>query len=472
MDNLIYKTLVNSADKWPNKVAIYDHLGQLTFKELLDEVNSMKELILSTGIEKNRAIGLICPNDRKAIIGIFAIVACDCTVMPIALHLTPYEVNEAITRAQLSYVVEEKSIDKEVEAELIFESESLRIRQTEIKETFAPSIDRPAFMRFTSGTTGQSKGVIISQKSALERVECANKELRLATEDTVVWVLPIAYHFVVSILLYIRYGVAISIVENFMAQNILESIKKHKGTLLYCSPMQIRLLSNDSSKEMIPSMHTIISTSAGISKDVCVAFKKRFNKEVSQAYGLIEVGLPIINKQKSEASPESVGYALPDYDVEILDEDFKPVPEGQIGMLGMRGPGMFDAYLDPFMKKEEVLKNGYFITSDLAVKQDGLITVQGRTKSVINISGNKVFPEEVEAVLEEFKGVKQAKVSGVPHPLLGTIIQADVVYSNDDELDIEELISFCRKRMTHFKAPQKVQIVDSIELTLTGKIKR
>ena len=171
---------------------------------------------------------------------------------------------------------------------------------------FAPFVHEPAFIRFTSGTTGKSKGVIVSHQSVLERIEGANKGLELGPTDTVIWVLPMAYHFMVSIILYVRFGTAIAVAKDFLAKNIIEITNQRKGTLLYASPVQIRLLANDTGTEKMPSLKKVISTSAAIGLDVCKAFKERFKLDVSQAYGIIEIGLPILNYSKSAEHPEAV----------------------------------------------------------------------------------------------------------------------------------------------------------------------
>jgi acyl-coenzyme A synthetase/AMP-(fatty) acid ligase len=237
--------------------------------------------------------------------------------------------------------------------------------------------------------------------------------------------------------------------------------------------MQIRLLANDTSDIQMPSLKRVISTSAAISLDVCLAFKKRFNIDVSQAYGIIEIGLPMINSVKSAENPEAVGHALPDYSVEILDENYNPVPPGTVGFLAIKGPGMFDAYLTPPCLREDVLKNGYFLTADYATKTaDGLVKVEGREKSMINVSGNKVFAEEVEAILETIPEIKLSRISGVPHPLMGQIIQAELVLHEGKTIDVEEVLTYCRKRLSTYKIPQRVKIVDSLPMTGSGKIQR
>jgi acyl-coenzyme A synthetase/AMP-(fatty) acid ligase len=223
----------------------------------------------------------------------------------------------------------------------------------------------------------------------------------------------------------------------------------------------------------MPSLKKVISTSAAIALDVCKAFKERFKLDVSQAYGIIEIGLPILNYTKSAQHPEAVGYAQPGYIVDILDENNTPLPNGSIGNLGIKGPGMFDAYLLPPTLSKDVLQNGYFLTADYASKRDdGLIKVEGRSKSVINISGLKVFPEEVEAVLEMIPEIKQARISSSPHPLLGQIIGAEVVLNEGAKIDVEDVLTWCKKRLSAFKAPQRLKIVDSLPMTGSGKLQR
>ena len=258
-----------------------------------------------------------------------------------------------------------------------------------------------------------------------------------------------------------------------MAKNIIEITNRHKGTLLYASPVQIRLLANDAGTEEMPSLKKIISTSAAIGLDVCKTFKERFKLDVSQAYGIIEIGLPILNYVKSAEHPDAVGFALPGYTADILDENNNPLPNGSLGNLGIKGPGMFDAYLLPPTLRKDVLQNGYFLTADIASKtDDGLIKIEGRSKSVINISGLKVFPEEVEAVLEMLPEIKQARISSRPHPLLGQIIVGEIVLQEGAEIDMEDVLSWCKKRLSAFKAPQRLKIVESLPMTGSGKLQR
>lgn len=474
----VYNILREAADRWPNNPAVHDGQGTITFRELFTDAENLRAGLVRLGIKSGMGIAVMAGNGRHFIIGIFAAVGTGAAVMPMSPQLKRAEIDEILEQAKLHAILDDRSgiqpLDS-IETVIPVQQGSFRFAFTHVPESvsFAPFVQQPAFIRFTSGTTGKSKGVIVSHQTVLARIIAANNGLQLGPSDTVIWVLPMAYHFIVSIILYVKFGAAIAVAKDFLAKNIIEVTNKHNGTLLYASPVQIRLLANDAGIEQMPSLKKVISTSAAIGLDVCKVFKERFRLDVSQAYGIIEIGLPVLNYTKSSEHPEAVGYAQPGYTVDVLDENNQPLPNGSIGNLGIKGPGMFDAYLVPPTLQKDVLQNGYFLTADYASKTaGGLIKIEGRSKSVINISGMKVFPEEVEAVLEMVPEIKQARISSCSHKLLGQIIEGEIVLHEGASIDVEDVLTYCKKRLSAFKAPQRLTIVDSLPMTNTGKLQR
>jgi acyl-coenzyme A synthetase/AMP-(fatty) acid ligase len=185
------------------------------------------------------------------------------------------------------------------------------------------------------------------------------------------------------------------------------------------------------------------------------------------------MGLPIINTKKSYEKPEAVGYALPAYEVSILDEKLEPLPNNTIGQLAIKGKGMFDGYLSPPTKRHEVLQNGYFLTGDYALREDdGLIIIKGRIKSVINVSGNKVFPDEIENVVNTYPTILASKAYSKQHPLLGEVVALDIMLKENAQINVEDLRNYCKKNLSTFKLPQYINVVEKIEMTDSGKIKR
>ncbi len=458
-----YSFLENAASQWPDKPAVHDEMGMLNFSQLYTEAEKLKRQLLEKNIGKGCGVGILCKNNRNFIIALFGGLGSGATVMPVAYHLQKEEREKLFKEADLHAVIEETEKDEF----------SILVTERNKKDVFAPHVSNAAFVRFTSGTTGKSKGVIISHQSVLERCEAANKALLLNENDCVVWVLPMAYHFVVSIMLYVKVGAAIAICNDFTASSILKYANRYSGTLLYGSPMHIRLLAADTSGEKFKRMKRVISTSTAIPVQYAQAFKTRYWLDVQQAFGIIEVGLPVINLKSAAAHPAAIGHGLPDYEIEILDVDLNILPEGMIGKLAVKGPGMFDAYLSPPQLREEILQKGWFVTGDLASKStDGLLTIEGREKSMINVSGNKVFPEEVEAILKEHAAVKEARVFSLKHALTGEIAGAEVILNSDAEITTEELLAHCRKKLSPFKVPQTITFATELSMTGSGKVKR
>lgn len=471
--------LHQTASNFPNHIAVIDGDIQFSYSELSLSVIDTAKRLHEAGIVPETCVGVMGGNSRQFIIMAFAVMECGATVMPISNQVSPGELMLMVETVGLSVLIDDQSNENPFAKESTsFNSEGEEWRlciRNKVKETpFAPHVNHPALIRFTSGTTGTSKGVILSHQTILERTKAANRGLQLNEGDKIVWVLSMAYHFVVSIILYLRYGCTIIICKEFLAENIIENTNAHCGTFLYASPMHIRMLFSDQSTRTMPSLTRVISTSTAISKDQCEKFKSRFGIPVSQAYGIIEIGLPIINFEKSDLYPDAVGYALPDYTVEILDEDGNILPVGQVGHLAIKGPGMLDGYLNPPSTRDQILKAGWFLTGDLASKMsDGLIRIEGRLKSMINVSGNKVFPEEVEAILNQHPLIFESRVCGYKHPLLGESVRAEIVLQpHAIKPDTESLRQFCRKHLSAYKIPQLFLFVESLPKTDSGKLIR
>ena len=474
----IYSTLELSAKDFPDRIAVNDEYGSLTYKELFAQTEKLRLHLLESGVAENTGIALITKNSRYFIIGLYAGIGCNAVVMPVSPQQQPDEIRKALAEAQLHFILTDDVAHCEYgndKSAIALFTEPLFLSRTsrEISEVTVPFVSNVAFMRFTSGTTGSARCVILSHQAVIERIEAANEELKITADDNVVWVLPMAYHFIVSIVLYIRYGAGIIVCNDFLAEHLLGKIQNHRGTFLYASPMHIRLLAASTDRVHLPSLRLVVSTTTAVNPDHCKTFMEKYKLPVHQAFGIIEVGLPIINMLHAEQRPEAIGRALTAYEVAILDKDHQPLPAGSSGLLSIKGPGMFDGYLSPPTLRSEVLKNGWFVTGDYAsISVDGVIEIKGREKAMINVSGNKVFPDEVEAVINSFPGIENSKVYGQSHAMFGEVVVADVMLKKNTALQEEELIQHCRRSLSAFKVPQRIQVVDSIEMTDSGKIKR
>lgn len=449
---------------WGSKPGIHDIFGTLRFASIRDRVDSLAAELAARGLSRRSGLGLRTRNNREAVIAFFAALKCGAAVLPMPTTMKSSEVQEITELCGLHFV-----LDSADGAE-----HQLSRTDVDLSRMFAPHIADAALVRFSSGTTGLAKGVVLSHRSALERCAAIVRALELTSDDTVLFALPIAYHFAGSILPYIACGAAIAFTANDLdAASLLDCAKRYRATVLYASPLHIRLLARDTSGGALTTVRRVMSTGAAVSPETCRQFANRYGQGVCQLWGSAELGLPIVNIRRSEERPEAVGYAVDGFRVEVLDEDFRTTPAGSEGQLAIEGPGMFDGYVSPQLTRDDVLHDGWFLTGDLASRDDdGLITIRGRAKTVINVAGAKVFPEEVENVLLEHPAVRRCRVFGRAHPLVGECVVAEVELLDGVPVKTGELPAWCRSHLSAYKVPRVVKIVDEVRLTPAGKINR
>ncbi len=397
-------------------------------------------------------VGLDCPNGIGHVVLALAIVRAGKCLVPIAGELVERERARVIRETGIGAIVDARGEVRAVPlGDLTFDEKKLGALN-------------PAFIRFSSGTTGRSKGIVLSHESLLARVTAANRGLGITPADRIVWILPMAHHFAVSIMLYLLHGATTVIENSHLAEDVLHAGITHGGTVLYGAPFHHALLAAEGSGRAWPSLRLAVSTAAALPLGTAQAFDARFGLPLSQGMGIIEVGLPLLNLERAREKPTSVGRALADYATEVRGE----------GELFLRGPGMLDAYLSPWRTRDEIMEGGWFRTGDLArIDADGDVHLLGRSHSVINVAGLKCFPEEIEAVLRELPDVKLARVFGKENARFGAVPVAEIVPRDPAyPPKIATLAAHCRSGLARYKVPVEYRMVESIPLTPSGKIQR
>jgi long-chain acyl-CoA synthetase len=344
----------------------------------------------------------------------------------------------------------------------------------------------PAFIRFSSGTTGKSKGVLLSHETIIARTEAANTAFKLDESDTILWTLPMAHHFAATIMLFLRKGCAIDIATANTPNELLAKLADGSATFAYATPYHYARLataakSTNSSKTINDSVKLLITTAMPLSEEISANFAKTFGRQLNQAYGIIECGLPCVNTAPSDTDLLSVGTPTANFAVEI--QPIKTTAANlannerasEIGEVLVKGPGLFDAYLSPWALRREIVdKDGYFHTGDLGlIDSNGKLHLTGRSKSVINFLGLKVFPEKVESVLNSHPEICESRVSGIYHKDFGEVPIAEFVPENSATItNPVELTRFCASTLTSHEVPQEFTPVQSLPKTKNGKLIR
>lgn len=455
----------------------------LTYKDLITRADAfasvLRNLLQVHGPSVSTyRVGLFCPNGPEYVVAALGILRAGACFVPIASELAPPERTLQASRTALHFII---SIGPRIWPEAPNGSEetagiqwhwSISVSEAGFCEQRFAALN-PAFIRFSSGTTGESKGVVLGHASLLARITSANRRLKITAEDRILWTLPMAHHFAVSIVLYLFEGATVILEDSHLASELLHSARRYEATLMYGSPFHYALLAAESSAEAWPSLRLAVSTAAALREDVANAFLARFHVPLTQGLGIIEAGLPLLNTISAATLPLSVGRP-DDFEVSIRDEAGNEVASGVGGELFLRGPGFFDAYLFPWRERHELLPDGWFATGDLAESDpSGQVFLKGRRKSVINVGGIKFFPEEVEDVLNEHPAVSRSRVFCIPHERWQNVPVAEIVTKHvDSSPSPAALARYCKERLASYKVPLRFDFVSQIPLTANGKVKR
>jgi long-chain acyl-CoA synthetase len=336
---------------------------------------------------------------------------------------------------------------------------------------------QPAYLRFTSGTTSARKGVILSHEAIHARLAAANEALQIGPGDRVLWSLPMAHHFVVSILLYLSRGATLLLPGSPLAREVLAFAVRERATVSYASPHHYKGLAKDDSELRFADLRLAISTAEGLRAEIAEAFSKRFGLPLAQALGIIEVGLPVVNLDAAASKPTALGRPLPAYEVWLRDETGGSVETSDpdhTGEICIRGPGLLDAYLDPWLPASELLAPDGFRTGDQGwFDADGDLHLVGRRVNRICMAGMKFFGEEVEAVLDTHPAVRESRVFAIEHAALGEIPCAQIVATDPAAPPQRpELVRHCRDQLPLYKIPREFRPVEALPRTPTGKLSR
>jgi long-chain acyl-CoA synthetase len=447
----------------------------LTYAQLDAIIDEQCRNLERSGVGPGHCVGLHCASGIDYLTLTYALWRSRACVVPLPVELAPGEKRQILSDIGLDALITETP-------EPEFAAPIERGEATAVSSRYAvrPMLCRQpgpdgfaqlncAFIRFTSGTTGTSKGVVLSHETIRERIAAANEVLKIGPADRVVWLLSMSYHFAVSIVAYVTYGACIVLPRNLFAPAIMRAAEEHGGTLMYGSPLHFTWMKDSPQTADLSRMRLAISTTSPLDAELGLAFERKFAIPVTQALGIIELGLPCINVDFASDKPDAVGRVLPAYEMRLEETDLG----GEFRELLLRGPGMLDAYYRPWRLRSEILRDGWFATGDIVtVDQAGCVRIRGRSKDVINIAGMKFFPQEAERVLESHPAIHAARVYPVQDVRFGEAAHAQVIAESGQagKPTPAELTDWCRARLAPFKVPTAIEYVASFPKTASGKV--
>ncbi len=340
--------------------------------------------------------------------------------------------------------------------------------------TVARGPDDLAALLYTSGTTGRSKGAMLSHKNLLSNAASLTGLWQITNRDRLIHALPIfhTHGLFVALNTALLAGAQVRFMAGFDIDTILSELPA--STLLMGVPTFYTRLLGDArlNADLVKSMRLFISGSAPLLAETHTEFETRTGHRILERYGMTETNMITSNPYDGARVAGTVGYALPGTEVEITDAG-TPLPPGEIGMIEVRGDNVFQGYWNmPEKTAEELRDTGFFITGDLGIKsEDGRISIVGRQKDLIISGGYNIYPKEIEDVINDIDGVLESAVFGVPHPDFGESVMAVVVPENP-ALTPEQIAAQVEPMLARFKHPRQYIMADALPRNTMGKVQK
>jgi len=344
-------------------------------------------------------------------------------------------------------------------------------------ETVPRTGDDLAAFLYTSGTTGRSKGAMLTQDNLISNAVTLVEHWRFTDEDVLLHALPIFHThglFVATNVIAVA-GASMIFLPKFDLDALIELMPK-ATSMMGVPTFYTRLLGDERfTRELTAGMRLFISGSAPLLAETHVEFEKRTGHRILERYGMTETNMNTSNPYDGERRAGTVGFPLPGVELKITDrETGAELPQGEVGLIEVRGPNVFKGYWQmPEKTKAELREDGFFLTGDLGrIDEDGYVSIVGRDKDLIISGGYNIYPKEIELLLDEQPGVLESAVIGVKDADFGESVVGVLVPRPGAEIDPEAVMAAMQGSLARFKQPRRIEIVDELPRNTMGKVQK
>ena len=495
MSNYLYDALSSHADSDTTALILPDG-RELSYPALFTRVAQLAAVLIAQGVQAGDRVALQAPKSVDALALYLASVRVGAVFLPLNTAYTTNEVTYFLDDASPALFVCEPDA-----AEALTKVASMPVLTLGLDSAGAPNGSLVAAadaadatdvvvardendlgaILYTSGTTGRSKGAMLTHHNLLSNTLTLCDYWRFSNQDVLLHALPI-YHthglFVASNVM-LAVGGAMIFQSRFNIDDVIAELPR-ATSMMGVPTFYTRLLADDRlTADLVGHMRLFTSGSAPMLTETHHAFEALTGQRILERYGMTETGMSTSNPYDGERRIGSVGFALPEIDIRICDaETGAIVDDGDIGVIEVKGPNVFSGYWQmPEKTATEFRADGYFITGDLARRDsDGYITIVGRDKDLIISGGFNVYPKEIESLIDDIDGVEESAVVGVPHPDFGEAVVAVVIRTaatNDEDDSLEEQVrAVCTEQLANFKRPKLVSVESELPRNTMGKVQK
>lgn len=485
--------------KFPNKLSIEFNEKRATFSEIDSTTNRIANCLRDMGINKGDRVAQYVSNGFELIYTTVSSFKLGAIVVPMNVAFREREIEyflrdsgaRAIVTDTERLPVLEKILKNLPELEYVVVTGAYKPSNSSPKKyvSFSELLnndndsevitdirdDDGSFIFYTSGTTGRSKGALLTQLSVTSNLGALKKAWRWTENDLFLLTLPMFHIHGLGVGLCgsLYTGCSTIVKSKFDAVDVLNTIQNRKATLFMGVPtMYFRLTEVENCKKYdVSSMRLFTSGSAPLSKELFGKINRIFGHDILERAGMSESMMNYSNPYDGERRPGTVGFPLPGVMARIVDEKFSDVAINVEGEIVIKGPNLLKEYWGNEEATKQNFVDGWFKTGDICKRdEDGYISIVGRSKDIIISGGVNLYPREIEEVVESMSVVKEAAVVGVPDEEFGESVKACIVLEDGEVLTAEEVIAYCRERLASFKKPKHVEFLDALPKNAMGKI--
>ncbi len=453
-------------------------LEELTFGELRNRAVKLAGALKRRGLAVGDRVAIHLTNRAEFIDLFLACAQSGLVLVPINVMYREREVAHIVSDADPALIVTTRSNFAlfPAGAPVVDVDELSREAGDEVDHRPAIDGDAPAAIVYTSGTTGRSKGAVLSHNNFTANATALTTCWRITSDDRYLAVLPLFHVHGLGngVCSWLASGCRMRLVERFDANLALDWFEQFQPTLFFGVPtIYVRLLglSLEVARGVGSRTRLFVSGSAPLPAHVLEAFRERFGHTILERYGMSETLMLTSNFLAGERRAGTVGYPLPGVSLSLRDTRGALVDPGAIGEVWVRGPTVFSGYWRNAEATASAFRDGWFATGDLGqLDENGCLTLRGRATELIISGGFNIYPREIEEVLLEQDGVREAAVVGTPDERRGEVPVAYVVA--DGDVDVERLRERCAQLLASFKAPRAIVRVDSLPRNAMGKLQK
>lgn len=487
----IYESFIASCDAQPDK-ALFERpdAPDITYAEARDLVQRFATVLTDIGVRPGDRVAVQTEKSPEAICLYLAALQVGGVYLPLNTAYTGAEIDYFIGDAAPRLFVCTPGTMADHKAR---ESESLQVESLgangegtlmDLADAAAPRTDHVsrgmndhAAILYTSGTTGRSKGAVLTHGNLASNTEALLESWHYTAEDRLIHALPIfhTHGLFVAANMSIVAGATMIWLSKFDGEQAID-LMADATVLMGVPTFYTRLLKSDRlSRGTTANMRLFVSGSAPLLAEEHRAFEERTGHPILERYGMTETCMITTNPYDGSRKPGAVGMPLPGVEIRIADrETGAPLADGEIGAIEVRGPNVFEGYWKmPEKTAAEFRDDGFFITGDLGqIGDDGYLRIVGRDKDLVISGGYNVYPKEVEGLIDDIPGVVESAVVGLPHPDLGEGVTAIVVAKGDAGLDESRIIAAIRDQLARYKQPKRVLFVPELPRNVMGKVQK